>query len=133
MRCSHLTGMIDVRMAEEKLVGLRIQHVGNVVSALLASNHRIEANVHQHVAQLLHHVVMIVAHDGIAELEGLFYRVRTQAFICLLVVPGAFLAQLVQHIEQSPESLHLFLSRVHSFLFFGKGREKKRNDQTFRP
>ena len=64
-------------MSEDEFVSLGVQYVGNVVKALLIGYHSIETGVHKHIAQFFHHVVLVVAHDGIAQFKCLFYSVRT--------------------------------------------------------
>ena len=70
--------------------------------------------MHQHVAQFFHNLVLVVSAQRVAEFEGLFYGVRPQALVGLLFVPRAFFPQLVQHVQQSSEGLHLFFSCMHS-------------------
>ena len=82
---------IDVGVAEDELVAELVANVGDVELTLLAPDFRVEDDVQQHVAQLLFDVRNVVRKQGIAQLKRFFYRVGTQAFVRLLVVPRALL------------------------------------------
>ena len=68
----------------------------------------------QHVTQFLFNVQRVVLHQRVTQFVGLLNGVGTQALISLLAVPGALLAQVIQHIQQAPESCHLLFSRMYS-------------------
>ena len=108
--CFRRLRRIDVWMAEDELVGLLVAYVGNVELSLLLADKGVEHDVHDDVAQLFADVLRIVLDERIAEFKGFFNGVRAQALVGLLAVPRAFHPQLVQHIEQSPESLQFFFS-----------------------
>ena len=83
--------MIDVRVSEYQFVNELVAHVGDVEIAFLTANPCIEADVKQHVAQLLADVGSVVLHQGVGELESLLDGVWPQAFVSLLLVPWTFL------------------------------------------
>ena len=103
-------------MTEDELVAKLIAHIGNVELSLLAAYLGIEADVQQHVAQLLLYIERIILHERITQLEGLLYGIWAQALIGLLAVPRAFLTQVVQHIQQSSEGCQLLFSCMHFHL-----------------
>ena len=68
----------------------------------------------QHVAQFLADIRLVVLKQGVAQFECLFYGVGSKRLVGLLAVPRTFLAQLVEHIQQTSESLEFFFSCMHS-------------------
>ena len=68
----------------------------------------------QHVAQFLADIRLVVLEQGVAQFECLFYGVGSKRLVGLLAVPRTFLAQLVEHIQQTSESLEFFFSCMHS-------------------
>ena len=90
-------------MAEHELVGLLVAHIGNVELLLLTADEGIEHHMLHDVAQLLHHLMVILLDEGVGQFEYLLDGVGSQTLQGLLAVPGALLAQTVLHIEQSPE------------------------------
>ena len=88
-----------MRMTEDQLVGLRVTHVSDIEIICLRTDLCIEQHVHQHVPQLLANPLGIVLHQGVAQFEGLLYRIGPQTLIGLFLIPRTFLPQLVQHIQ----------------------------------
>ena len=88
---THLRGMIDVRMAEDELIGRAVANVDNIEITLFFTDAGIEADVQQHVAQFLANFVFIVLHQGICQFKSFFNRVWAQAFVCLLLIPRTVL------------------------------------------
>ena len=101
-----------VGVTVNQFVAKGIAHVGDVKGAVLFANLGVECNVQQHVAQLFLGRLVVVANEGIAQFIGLFYGIGTQAFVGLFVVPGAFLAQNVEYVDQSTECFGLFFFGV---------------------
>ena len=101
----------DVRMTVDEFVAQTVDHVHDIVFALLGSYLRIEDDVQQHVAQFLGDFPAFPAEDGVAQFVSLLNRLRTQRLGGLLVVPGAFLPELVHYIQKAAESLQLGLPR----------------------
>ena len=72
----------------------------------------------QHIAQLFADVILVIAHQGVTKFISLFDSIGAQTFVGLLAVPGTFLAQLVEYVEEAAEGFHLFLSCMLHELFF---------------
>ena len=92
-------------MAEHQLVGLLIAHVGNVERPRLVAQYGIKHHMLHHVAQFFLDIVQIMTHQGIGQFKHLFYRICSQALVCLFFIPRTFLSQRVEHIEKTPEGL----------------------------
>ena len=108
----HVT--INVRMPENQLVGLAIANVGNIELTLFTSQQGVKCRVHQYVAQFFTNIFHVVFSQSVTQFVCFFYRIRAQALKGLLLVPRAFLSQIVEHIEQSPKGFHLFFFRMHT-------------------
>ena len=105
-------------MAEHQLVGLAVADVRHVELPGLVADERIEDDMLHDIAQLLHHLVVVAAHQSVGELKDLLDGVGSEALHGLLFVPGTFLAQTVLHIEQSPESSQFFFACMHFVYLF---------------
>ena len=92
-----------MRMAEYELVAKLVSSPGSVELLLFRPDLGVEANVQQHVAQFLADVLLVVVHEGIAQLIGFFDGVGAQALVGLLAIPGAFDAQFIEHVQKSSE------------------------------
>ena len=101
----------DVRMAVDQFVAQTVDHVHDIVFALFRGNLGIEDDVQEHVAQFLGYLPALPAEDGVAQLVSLLNRLRTQRLGGLLVIPGAFLPELIHYIQKAAESLQLGLPR----------------------
>ena len=75
----------------------------------------VESYMQQHIAQLFADVILIIAHQSVTKFISLFDSIRAQTFIGLLAVPGTFLAQFVEYVEEAAEGFHLFFSCMHGF------------------
>ena len=80
-----------MRMAEDELVGQFVTHVGDVKLSFLVTNPRIEADMQQHISQLLADIRLVVLHEGVGEFECLFNRIGPQTLVGLFLVPWAIL------------------------------------------
>ena len=116
--CLHIAalasfGRIDVWMTEDEFVAKFVADLGDIELRLLFSNFGVEADVEEHVAEFFHNLVRIAFHQGIREFVRLFDGVGAQAFVGLLAVPGALLAQGVEDIKHTPERCEFFFFAVH--------------------
>ena len=106
-----------MRMAEDELVTQAVAYIRYVESTFLAANLGVKAHMQQHISQFLADVVGVVAKQCIAQFKGLLDCIGTQALVGLLVVPRTFLAQFVEHIQQTAKRLHFFFFRMHFLLY----------------
>ena len=110
--------MIYVGMAEYEFVDKLVADIRHVKLLLLLAYLGIEAHMQQHVAQFLADIRLVVLEQGVAQFECLFYGVGSKRLVGLLAVPRTFLAQLVEHIQQTSESLEFFFSCMHSIYIY---------------
>ena len=61
----------------------------------------------QHIAQLFADVILVIAYQGVTKFISLFDSIGAQTFVGLLAVPGTFLAQLVEYVEEAAEGFLL--------------------------
>ena len=116
---------IDEVVSEHQFVTLRIAHICYVKPAFFTSEHGIEHNMLQNVAQLFANVLVVFVHQGIAEFEHLFDSIRPQALVGLLSVPRAFLAQPILYVKQTPEGPQFFFFRVHRVICLSVAKVRK--------
>ena len=101
---------IHMRMTEYQLIGLLVADVSNVKISRFIANFSIENHVHNHIAQFLTDVLLVVFQECVAQFKSLLYRIRPQALVGLFSVPGTFFTQAFQHVQQSSESFQFFFS-----------------------
>ena len=74
-------------MTGDHLLRQRITDISHIELFLLLRNLRVEADMEQHIAQLLTDIVNVVLDQGVAELVSLFYRIGSQTLVRLFLVP----------------------------------------------
>ena len=76
-----------MRMAADKLLGDRLDHVAEIEGALLLRHAGVEHDLQQEVAQFVAQIVEIAAGDGVGDLVGLLDRVGRDGREILLQIP----------------------------------------------
>ena len=104
-----------MRMTEYQLVTQLVTDVSYIELLFLFTYPTIEHDVQQHVTQFLANFVLIVTYQRVTKLIGFLYGIGTQTIVRLLSVPRTFFTEPVHHIQQTPEGLHFFFFRMHSF------------------
>ena len=74
---------------------------------------KIEKNVQKHVTEFFGKFSFLTFHDGVAEFVHFLKSLRSQRFICLFAVPGTFLPEFIQYIQNTAEGLKFFFSCMH--------------------
>ena len=98
-----------MRVTENQLVAQLVANVSHIEGALLFANLRIEDNVEENITQFFANVQLVILQKGFAQFISFLNCVGTQRLICLFSVPRTLFAEVVHHVEQTPESLHFFL------------------------
>ncbi len=109
---------IHVRVAEDELVAQLITDIRNIKGLLLLPYLGIETDVKQHISKFFADVFVVIVDKSVTEFIRLLYRIGAQTLVRLLAVPGTFLPQRVQHVQQTAESRHFLFSCMHN-LFTG--------------
>ena len=89
----------DMRMAVDQLLAKAVAYIFDVERRFFFTDLGIEDNVQEQVAQFFFDVIVVIFHDGIAQLVSFFDCIRTKAFVRLFTVPRTFHTKLVQNVE----------------------------------
>ncbi len=92
-----------MRMPPPHLVLERSRHRLGVEFATLFSDHDLERDVQQQIAQLVTQPGGVVLLEGLIELERFFHEIRAQRVARLDAVPGAARAQVAHQRERAGE------------------------------
>ncbi len=97
----------DMRMTPDQLAGDRIDHRGEIETPLFLAQLTVVDDLEQQITQLAGQVLEVAALDGIGHLVRLFQRVRHDAGVILLQVPGAAMLRVAQPGHQVQEVVEL--------------------------
>ncbi len=95
----------DVRMPADELLGGSPRDRAEVARAPFLEQQRQEVDLEQHVAELVQQLRVVAGVRGVRQLVGLLDRVRDDALLVLLTVPGAIAAQAPRDRVQLEEGL----------------------------
>lgn len=102
-------------MAENKFLTKTVAYVFHIEIIGFGAYLCVKSHMQQHIAQLFADVILVIAHQGVTKFISLFDSIGAQTFVGLLAVPGTFLAELVEYVEEAAEGFHLFFSCMHDF------------------
>ena len=96
-----------VGMATDQLAGDGIDHRGELEAPFLTGQLAVVDDLKQQVAQLTGQMIEVAALDSIRDLVSLFQRMRHDARVVLLQIPGAAMLRIAQAGHQVQEVVEL--------------------------
>ncbi|MDT4788914.1 hypothetical protein FQZ97_213020 [compost metagenome] len=97
-------------MAADQLAGDGIHHAGELEAPLLLRQLAVIHHLEQQVAKFTGQMVEVATLDGVGHLVGFLDRVRNDAGVVLLQVPGAAILRVAQpghQVQQVVELVHV--------------------------